>query len=212
MAAMSDSPDTNEIETGWDRLRSERLNKYELVALELFATRGFDHVSVEDIALEVGVSSRTLYRYFPTKEDFLLGYIRRSVFAVAESISALPIADSPFEAVWNAINQHVVDEPEGVKVMNLWRAAARTAPNVSATAIGERSLVMIEELVDYFAKCWNVDPDHDPNPRLAAGLIVGLEFAMSLAVGRTDMSRESFTSSLRFDPDGVSLKKSPRRR
>lgn len=40
-------------------------------ALELFATQGFDATSMEQVADGAGVSRRTIYRYFPTKDDLV---------------------------------------------------------------------------------------------------------------------------------------------
>ena len=37
------------------------------VALELFATNGFESVSVDDVAVAAGISRRTLFRYYPSK-------------------------------------------------------------------------------------------------------------------------------------------------
>jgi mycofactocin system transcriptional regulator len=37
------------------------------VALDLFAERGFDDVSVDDVARAAGIARRTLFRYYPTK-------------------------------------------------------------------------------------------------------------------------------------------------
>ncbi|MFE6286576.1 TetR/AcrR family transcriptional regulator [Streptomyces sp. NPDC057877] len=41
-------------------------------AVSLFLARGFDSVSVNDIAVAAEVSKPTLFRYFPTKEDLVL--------------------------------------------------------------------------------------------------------------------------------------------
>ena len=53
--------------------RSERTQaQLQQTALRLFSERGFDEVTVEEIAATAGVSHMTFYRHFPTKESVVL--------------------------------------------------------------------------------------------------------------------------------------------
>jgi TetR/AcrR family transcriptional regulator, regulator of mycofactocin system len=45
--------------TSWDHISN--------VAIDLFADRGFDDVSVDDVAEAAGIARRTLFRYYPSK-------------------------------------------------------------------------------------------------------------------------------------------------
>ncbi len=47
------------------RTRQEIADK----AMELFALRGFDRVTVAEVAAAAGVSEKTVFNYFPSKED-----------------------------------------------------------------------------------------------------------------------------------------------
>ncbi len=54
-----------------------------LIAVGLFAERGFDAVTMDDIATASGISRRTLFRHFATKNDL----VWRDFFATYERIS-----------------------------------------------------------------------------------------------------------------------------
>jgi AcrR family transcriptional regulator len=54
------------------RRRNETRREVIEVSLDLFRQHGFAHTTVDDIARAVGISERTFFRYFPTKEDVLL--------------------------------------------------------------------------------------------------------------------------------------------
>jgi AcrR family transcriptional regulator len=43
------------------------------VAIDLFTEHGFENVTVEQIAAAAGISARSVHRYFPAKEDMVVG-------------------------------------------------------------------------------------------------------------------------------------------
>ena len=59
-------------------------------ALKLFAERGYDAVTVAEVAAAADVGERTLFRYFPVKEELLFG--EDDVFrdALAGALAARP--------------------------------------------------------------------------------------------------------------------------
>ena len=45
--------------------------------MELFGRYGFDQVTVEDVAQAATVSKKTVFNYFPTKEDLVFAHVER---------------------------------------------------------------------------------------------------------------------------------------
>lgn len=72
-------------------------------AFRLFAERGFESVTMADIAAEVGVGRRTLFRYFESKNDIPWGQFDRTLDGfreiLAETPDDLPLADAVQRAV-----------------------------------------------------------------------------------------------------------------
>ncbi|RFS85048.1 TetR family transcriptional regulator [Actinomadura spongiicola] len=63
-------------------------------AFALFAEKGFDATTVEEIADAVDVSSRTFFRYFASKEDVALTFQEEQTHAVIDALATRP-ADEP---------------------------------------------------------------------------------------------------------------------
>ncbi len=66
----------------------ERMLKILVEACRLFATHGFDGVSVRDIAEECGISKATLYHYFADKDAMLRPLILSTTQAIFERVQA----------------------------------------------------------------------------------------------------------------------------
>ncbi|HOB50208.1 MAG TPA: mycofactocin system transcriptional regulator [Mycobacterium sp.] len=80
------------------RRRSTTCDHITDVALDLFAAYGFERVSVDDIALSAGISRRTLFRYYPSKNAIPWGdfdsYLRHFAVLLDSADPALPLRDA----------------------------------------------------------------------------------------------------------------------
>jgi AcrR family transcriptional regulator len=54
--------------------------------MRLFATRGFDHVTVAEVAEAAEVSEKTVFNYFPTKEDLFFDEVPARLAAIAAAV------------------------------------------------------------------------------------------------------------------------------
>jgi AcrR family transcriptional regulator len=55
-------------------------------ALRLFMKRGFEHVTVAEVAVEAGVSEKTVFNYFPSKEDLFFDEVDEREAALVTAI------------------------------------------------------------------------------------------------------------------------------
>jgi AcrR family transcriptional regulator len=55
-------------------------------AMRLFVERGFDHVTVAEVAADARVSEKTVFNYFPTKEDLFFDEVPAREAALAAAI------------------------------------------------------------------------------------------------------------------------------
>ncbi|MDV3130312.1 TetR/AcrR family transcriptional regulator [Mycobacterium sp. 21AC1] len=85
--------------TLWDRTRELASREIRETALRLFTEQGYDETTIAQIAREAGVSQRTLFRYFGTKEDLLGGNQDSFRQAVVSTVSKLPAETGVWEAL-----------------------------------------------------------------------------------------------------------------
>src|ERR1700722_5851331 len=71
------------------RERKKRLMRKQLsdTATELFLERGFDAVRVAEIAEACGVSEKTVFNYFPTKESLILDRLESTMASLRTGLA-----------------------------------------------------------------------------------------------------------------------------
>jgi AcrR family transcriptional regulator len=87
------------------RERKRRLTRQTIsdAATAMFATRGFDHVTVSEVARRVGVSEKTIYNYFPTKESMVLDTVDDSLEQMSRALRERGPDESLTQAVLRAL-------------------------------------------------------------------------------------------------------------
>lgn len=106
----------------------------EAIALRLFEQRGFDEVTVEDVASEAQISVRTFYRYFPSKEDVFQQQIIRRSTGLRIALDARPLDEPPMQALRVALAEQVASED--VILLRRWTAVISVTPSVIKGVLG----------------------------------------------------------------------------
>ena len=78
-----------------DRIRAELIE----IGLELFKLKGFDETTVNDIVAAAGMSPRTFFRYFKTKDDLVMDWIEGQGEFALPILEARPATERPFDAM-----------------------------------------------------------------------------------------------------------------
>ena len=90
------------------------------VGKELFAERGYDATSVEEVALRAGVSKPVVYEHFGGKEGLYAVVVDREVQRLLTSFEAALTGDSPrllVEQATLALLTYVEDESDGFRIL-----------------------------------------------------------------------------------------------
>jgi len=126
------------------------VSEVESVALRLFYQRGFNDVTVEDIASEAHISVRTFYRYFPAKEDVLHARIVRRAENLRRALAARPPDEPPLHSVRVALTEDAAaQDPE---LLRQWIAVIADTPNVLKGVLGVIQLRANRVMAEFFGE------------------------------------------------------------
>ncbi|WP_424950493.1 TetR/AcrR family transcriptional regulator [Deinococcus sp.] len=135
----------------------------EQAALELCLQRGFEQVTVSEIAQRAGFSERTFYRHFADKPEVLfmgMGYLQANVVGL---VANAPTAAVPMEAVIAAFEQAGAVFQENAEVLRRRQGVVDTHPELRA-----RELSKVAALAEAIAEALRRRGAADPEAVLVA--------------------------------------------
>ncbi len=150
------------------RERTKARTRQELIdaAFTLFAERGFEACTVDEIAEAADVSPRTFFRYFPVKEDVALARLEDESASLVEHLARRPASESPLTALREALREplgRLKGEQQLCGIMKM----VESCPSLVARQMALRA-DKEERLADVLAARMGVDAATDLRPRLIA--------------------------------------------
>ena len=149
-----------------ERQKQQTREEIARAAMELFLARGFDAVTVAEVADAAGVSEKTVYNHFSTKEDLVFPDVEQRWMAVLDRIRDRPPGTSlvePFRMATRELLDHVaagaVDEitarPRLVmgsaalrdRLFIRWEQEAALLAPIIAAEVGEDSAHVVPAVV-----------------------------------------------------------------
>ena len=142
-------------------------------ATRLFLERGFDAVTIDDIAAAADVGRMTVFNHFPRKEDMFFDREEEIQALAFDAIRKRGAGVSPIEATRRLAHDLVTQDHEFVMLSEDTSWFIKTA--LASAALKARAREMRDDftraLALVLAETGNRPPG-DPNAHLAAGLIV----------------------------------------
>lgn len=153
-----------------ERRRRTTRDEIAHAAIDLFTERGFDNVSMAAVADAAGISRRTLYRYFATKDDLVFEHPRRWLDYFRTTIETRPDDESPRDCLRRAVTEVaeiIQSDPEPV--------LRSFAVRLSAPALGARHSATDAEWIRIAAELLmaNADPANVDACIVAASALTG---------------------------------------
>jgi AcrR family transcriptional regulator len=111
-----------------DRRRAQLRDEIVRAALPLFAARGFDAVTMDEIAEAAGISLSTLFRHVTGKDDVLSGSVRPGGAMIVARFEHSPVTVPVRQALAEAILHRIEEFGGQSRTVRLWRQAMASAP------------------------------------------------------------------------------------
>ena len=137
-------------------------------AIGLFAERGFDETTIDEIARAAGVSTRTFFRYFASKADLMGQGMITYRTLLGDAVRQAPDALTPIQVLRHTVHTVAADaaaQPRTRQIVDI----ASASPAAREAQLARRAEVE-NALAESFAIRSRTEPDDDVSGRLLAAL------------------------------------------
>lgn len=140
--------------------------------MELFAQNGFEETTVEEIAEAAGVSRRSFFRYFSSKNDLMAHGIVNYATILTSAIQACPPTYSLFAVVRETVLQVARQTAAHPRTRKVMRVATESS------AAREAHLSRTAELQERVAKAFAQRGKKTARDHLTPGILAGLTLSV----------------------------------
>jgi len=167
-------------------------------AMQLFAQRGFDHVTVAEVAEAANVSEKTVYNYFPTKEDLFFDEVPEREAALVAAVTGRREGESILRALRRL---------QTAQVPRLCSPGFATFARIieESTTLKAKELEVMSRFVQVLTETLQAELALDErDARLAAGLLVSVHRQLFRAARKQALAGKhgpAATRRLRADLD-----------
>ncbi|MFH9941206.1 TetR/AcrR family transcriptional regulator [Streptomyces murinus] len=156
------------------------------IATELFGERGFDAVTVAEVARAADVSAMTVFNYFPRKEDLFLDRIPEAADLLAMAVRERAPGEPPLAAL-RRLALRLADERHplsavGESYVPFWRIV------IGSPALRARAREGVEEVETALAAA--LADAGTPDPDLLAALVVAAYRTVFVTTARRHLAGE----------------------
>lgn len=160
------------------RRREQTRREVGEVALRLFAERGYDDVTVAEIAEAAGISRRTFFTHFASKDEVLLVGSADDLTMLEQALEQRGPGESFLDVFRAHAGRRMEHEQAQAERRRLRRRVDQQHPELAARTAAHRALAEQRLVRPHIARDLGTTPD-DPRVAIVAGAFVGAGEALS---------------------------------
>jgi AcrR family transcriptional regulator len=154
-----------------ERKKRETRRAINLAALDLVEEKGFSTVTTEEIAARAGVSPRTFFNYFPSKEAAVIGTTGEELESYAAALEVPVDGESPIASLRRILAGMLAPESIDRALRARRRRILLGEPSLAPALVGN-NLIIENALTSALERRLGLEPGASLEPRLTVAVAV----------------------------------------